>query len=182
MLDCVIWRAQYTYTLIIDALAPHSNRLNVTRGGLRKPLWTDLKVVTEGSGEDCTHPGKDRMYPESLHCALQAINQRTPQYSRSPLAVTMHTHIPPLKSLLFLFSLFCSASSQRLTGAQINIVKQQLQEGATHRSASYHILFLSSWWSLGHPSFACHHYLNPRYSNNEMRAQLRLHRPLTRWF
>lgn len=42
---------------------------------------------------------------------------------------------------LFLFSLFCTASAQGLTGAQINIVKQQLQEGATHRSA-YIVLFL----------------------------------------
>ena len=48
----------------------------------------------------------------------------------------MHTHIiPPLKLLLFIFSLLCSALSQGLTDAQIDIVKQRLQEGATYRSA-----------------------------------------------
>ena len=66
----------------------------------------------------------------------------------------MHGHIPPLESLLFLFSLFCSALSQGLTDAQINIVKQRLQEGATHRSAPYLIPFLSSWRPLGHHPFA----------------------------
>jgi hypothetical protein len=49
----------------------------------------------------------------------------------------MHTHIPPFTFLLFILSLICSALSQGLTDAQINIVKQRLQEGATHRSASH---------------------------------------------
>lgn len=56
-------------------------------------------------------------------------------------------HIP-FRRFLFLFSVFCTASAQGLTGSQINIVKQRLQEGATHRSVYF--LFrrglLGSWY------------------------------------
>lgn len=68
--------------------------------------------------------------------ALQAINLPPCPYgpALTRLAVTMHTRIPPLKFLLIIFSLLCSLS-QGLTDAQINIVKQRLQEGSTHRLA-----------------------------------------------
>ena len=58
----------------------------------------------------------------------------------------MHTRISPLKFLLFIFSLSCSAFSQHLTDAQINIVKQRLQESATHRSASRSISYPVSFF------------------------------------
>ena len=48
-------------------------------------------------------------------------------------------HLPLLKSL-FLFPLVGTALAQGLTTHQINIVKQRLQEGATHRSV-YRSLF-----------------------------------------
>jgi hypothetical protein len=87
---------------------------------------------------------KDRVLYPGL--ALQAINLRTPAPALPhPPAVIMHTHIPPLKFLLFIFSLFCSALSQDLSNAATVIVEQRLAQGATHRSAPYHISFLSSW-------------------------------------
>ena len=141
----------------MDAFAPHSNRLNVTRGPEEATVDSFQRFLPKDPGKTVSG---ERPYHESSYCALQAINLRTPPHFPT-LAVTMHTHVPPLRFML-LSSLLCSALSQHLTSTQINIVKQQLQVGATHRSVSYHIPSLSSWWSLGHPSLSCHHYLNPR--------------------
>jgi hypothetical protein len=137
MLDCVTCLVQYTYKLLIDALAPHSNCLLYVTRGLEEATVDPIQGSWEGRI-------RGKTVPQVL--ALQAINRRTALHSPTPLAVTMHAHIPPLKLLLSLFSLFCSALSQGLIDAQVNIVKQLLQEGATHRSVSYHIPFLFSWW------------------------------------
>lgn len=60
-----------------------------------------------------------------------------------PLPVTMYISI----SILFLTPLFATASSQGLTDAQIDIIKQRLQEGATYRSASLFFCICGRWLS-----------------------------------
>jgi len=54
--------------------------------------------------------------------------------SRRPIDMYISPFFETAQLFLFFFSLISTASAQGLTDAQIELVKQRLQEGATHRS------------------------------------------------